>query len=172
MLAEASVFRNRIGGSRIMNHTSSRAEFGFTRRGFFAATIGVLVASVLPVKARPRMPAAPWAVQFNAKGGWEQLTMKEVWEKLHGLPLEIGDRRVHRCAWEYWDGVTWVPSGEVRCTGPGDGFCHPRNHCHPNGDEYSTRPLPDDRYPSAIWDKNGVQKNPEWEAKYGVQKDT
>lgn len=120
-----------------MNRTSSHAQFGFTRRGFFAATIGALVASVLPAKAEVTCPAQ--------------------------IKLEEGDRRTHRAKWEYWDGKTWVPLWEERCTSD-DKFCHDHYHFHPGGDRSHTHPLPDDRYPTAIWDKNGVQKNPEWDA--------
>lgn len=113
------------------------------RRTFFGTTIGALIASVIPAKAK-------------VKG--------DSWNEDILTGLEVGDRRVHRRSWEHWDGVTWVPSGEERCTGSSDGFCHPRHHYHPNGYRNATCPLPDNRYPSALWDKNGVQKNSEWDA--------
>ncbi len=104
-------------------------KYFINRRTFFTATAEVLAASVTPVKA----------------------------VEAEEISLEKGDiRHLHR--WEYWDGVTWVPCGEERCT-INEPFCkNTRLHYHPGGKKYSTAWLEDERYSTIVWSKDGVQK--------------
>ena len=80
------------------------------RRTFFATTAGALTASVIPVKSE------------NTENVQQLLTLEE------------GDTRYYK-EWEYWDGVTWVPRGEERCTIDNPSHKHIRHHWHPGGNE-------------------------------------
>ena len=76
-----------------MNRTSSHAVFGFTRRRFFATTVGAMVASVLPVKA---------VVHHT-------ITIENT------KPEDVEDLQLHQCPWCQWENPILEPWE------PGDG---------------------------------------------------
>jgi len=150
-----------------MNRTSSHAVFGFTRRRFFATTVGALVASVLPVKAATKgvlckgqlvehdwytwHEKCPWGCQrklheWRDKGEYRSVYSGEVLsdEADNWQYVCMGcERRFH------WD---WVKDRGIelphkRCTKYEKFHIENRNHWHPPGRDYHTIWLQDPRYP-------------------------
>jgi len=101
------------------------------RRTFFGTTVGVLLAPMIPVKAK--------ADTHNMFLPYPYYELSKRYELTR-----------YRKGWEYYDGVTWVPINEKRCTIDRPFHKDTRHHYHPGGEENCTTWLEDPRYPTRI----------------------